>query len=430
MKCAGYRWNLGLPCGVFLLLATLNAAVIPFFEFPDERHHVHYCQFLAREGEVPTMNYACVTDTRTTVRAAFHPPLYYLLASLAMDPSIEDVSPALQWNPRGARAFSEGPSGGWGRFGSLPWRLSALRVLSIFIGIGTVVGCFAFGRTVHPSEPAVAIGMAWVPVCLPQFVSMSAAINNEGLAIALATVATWLAARAAVRRSAGGSFAAGAVFGLSLFAKVSGLAILPAFGLLLASARDGRWRRLIEASLAILLVAGPWFVYNAVAYGDPFGLGSLASSEPPHAAPTPSIASLARGMTVLFCSFYACYGQLAVWLPAVHYLLPTSLALLAAIGFARRAHRLESSLPALPAVALLGIAGLVGSALSYAVRVRAPQGRYLFIGIAYLALAAIAGLLTWCPVPRRTRVVVLAGAAMALLQLGYLVLCVWPAYHR
>ena len=430
MKVSGYVYTLGLPFVAFLVLATLNAATIPWFEYPDEKNHIHYAQFVARTGSLPPVVYSPVDDGETTARVAFNPPLYYWIASRFLDPSAPFVSPQVRYAPRPPRGFPDPPKCGWDALGDLPMRLAAVRCLSILFGLVTVVACWGLGRAVRPGEPALAAAMAWFPVLIPQFVSMSAAINNEGLAVALASLSTLLCARAAAGGRASTAGVAGVLLGAAAMAKVSALALSPALFLAVARGRRG-WARAAALTMATCCVAGPWLFRNWVDHRDPTGVGAIEAVEANRCAgrfPSNPMGVL-RGVAVAGATFFLDYGQLAIHLPRPLYLIPAALAGLAAWGWRRAAREPAGDVPfGLPAWTAL--ACLAGAFLAYNLRVYSPQGRYLYVGVVFLAFLVARGLLAWVPVERRGIVVLAVGVASALAQLGYMVLVVGPAYGR
>lgn len=429
MTGSGYLRDLGLPCAAFVVLATLNAATIPWFEYPDEKNHIHYAQFIARTGSLPPVVYAPVDDGDATARVAFNPPLYYWIASRIFDPSAPFVSPQVRYAPRGARGFPDAPRCGWSALGDLPTRLAFLRSLSILFGLITVAACWGLGRTVRPAEPALAAAMAWFAVAIPQFVSMSAAINNEGLAVALASLATLLCARSVEGGRASTAGVAGVLLGAAAMAKVSALVLAPA--LFLAVARGPRgWMRAAALTMATCCVAGPWLFRNWVEHHDPTGVAAIEAVEANRCAgrfPHDPVGIL-RGAGAAGATFFLWYGQLAVHLPGPLYLVPAALAGLAAWGWRRAAREPAGDVPfGLPA--WTAMACLAGAFLAYNLRVYSPQGRYLYVGMVLLAYLAARGLLAWAPIARRGLLVLAVGAVLALAQLGFLIFVVAPAYR-
>lgn len=421
-------WDLALPCFAFFALGTANAALIPWFEFPDEKGHIHYAQFVAREGRLPSMSRETVDDSERTVRVAFNPPLYYFIAARFLRPGTPYVSPRVKYARRPPRGFPDPPAGGWPQFGDLPSRLATLRLLSLAFGLVTVVACFLVGLAAAPERPALAAAMAWIPVAIPQFVSMSAAINNEGLAVALASLAILACTRAAVGGRLRVAVLGGALLGAAMMAKISAVALVPALGWLLWRGKAGL-RGALVALIAAAVVAGPWVGRNIVQYRDPTGIECIAAREAnrlagrfPH-----DPAGIAKGAATAACSFFLCYGQLAVWLPKWAYALPAGLAILAGTGWWRR-RRLPRDAAGLGKASTIAVACLAVAFFAYLLRIYSPQGRYLYVGMPFLAFLAARGLLAWASPKRGAGWTAAVGVALALGQMAFLLLVVRPAF--
>lgn len=419
-----------LPCAAFLVLATTNAVVIPFFEFPDEKNHVHYAQYLARSGALPSMCYVPTDDGETTVRVAFNPPLYYLLASQALDPGTPFISPQVRYAPCGPRAFPHAPRCGWAAFGDLGVRLALLRFVSILFGLVTVVACYGIGRALATDEPSLGAAMAWVPVVIPQFTSMSAAINNEGPAVALASLAILLSVRAARGGRASTAGAAGLLLGAAAMTKISAIVLAPACALAVARG-PGRWTRVTALTVAACCVAGPWMARNWVEHRDPTGVRSIEAVEAHRCAgrhPT-DLSGIVRGAAVAVGTFFLWYGQLAIHLPPWLYTVPVAATLLAIAG------RMLGRYPLKDAAhfvwpAFLGISCLLIAFVLYNLRVYSPQGRYLFVGVGFIAYVLASGALAWSPPARRSSLTLAAGGVFTAAQGVYLLAVVAPAYAR
>ncbi len=422
-----------LPSLAFLALAVTNALLLPWFEPPDEKYHLHYAQYLARERRLPDMNYVPVVDTPETVRTAANPPFYYMIAALFLDSTVPYLSPQVRWSPHDVYGYWGQPTGGWAPYGNMRARLGGLRALSIVFGLLTVWACYGTGRLLSPDDSSLAAAMAWFPVSLPQFVAISAAVNTEALAVALLSTGVWAALAAAPRQSGRLSLLAGALFGLSIMTKMSGLYLLPACALILwrgSGPGHRNWRGLALATAALALLSVPWILRNSLEYSDPIGSRCFLVSgvHGTKGFPT-SVAGWAKAAAVVFCSFYACYGQLSAWLPRSLYALPAGLALLSVLGW-RRAFREDTGLArSMWWSSTLAVGAMLGVCAIFTARVWAPQGRYLFVGMVFLAFLFARGLLAWLPSARRTVAAHSLGCAMVIAQAVYLWRIVAPAYR-
>ncbi|MFN2240774.1 MAG: glycosyltransferase family 39 protein [Anaerolineae bacterium] len=283
---------------VYVALAAWYSVTIPLGEAPDEVPHFTYVRYLAQHGRLPT------TEEE---HEAFQPPLYYALGAaltfwIEDDPGVPfavranahyDVTdPEAPKNLLLHTAGEDWPYRGW----ALAWHL--VRLVSIALGAITIWAVFHLGRTLFPDRPAIPLTMAALTAFTPQFLFMSAVVNNDNAATAFSALVLWQAAailherqRAQVRKS---SAVLGLVLGLAMLSKASLAALLPVAGLaiLIACARcesatgapqTTRFRgwagraaiSLLAAFGLAALIAGWYFVRNWVLFGDPLGWSFL-----------------------------------------------------------------------------------------------------------------------------------------------------------
>ncbi len=271
----------GFAVGVFLL-----AALLPAWEANDEPDHVRNVQTL-----VSGRWYRIEKD------AGFQPhqaPLYYLgLAGWQKAIGIPTWRPKLQQNPNAP------DSGQWTHDDAdSQRRVLALRIPSVLLGVLTV---FLSSRVARASglRDWGEVGVAAIVATNPRFVFLSAAVNNDTLAITLGTAAILFAIRiwTAPKTSLTNAIGLGMACGLLMETKLTSL---PMVFLLLVSTLakyalsnlpkiEGRKKKLGAASnrragilallpaLIALLIATPIFVSNQIRYGDP--LASTATIE-------------------------------------------------------------------------------------------------------------------------------------------------------
>jgi len=274
---------------LFVALALWYSLTIPLGEAPDEVPHFTYIRYLARHGRLPTT---------TEEHEAFQPPLYYALGAV-LTFRIEDLPDApfaVRHNahydvadPRAPKnlllhtAAESWPYRGW----ALAWHL--VRLLSIFCGAVTVWAVYQLGRVLFPRQPLIRLTMAGLTAFTPQFLFMSAVVNNDNLATAISALVLWQTA-ALLREEEQTpilkrSFLLGLLLGLGLLSKANAIALLPVVGLalLIVAARQvGRRRRLGQALLSggivfglAGLIAGWYFWRNWRLFGDPLGWSFL-----------------------------------------------------------------------------------------------------------------------------------------------------------
>lgn len=480
---------LALILVVYLALAVLYAVNVPAWQAPDEPAHYNYIAEVAANGRLPVLrmgDYDGDYIRRLTTERfppelsvaplryeAHQPPLYYLLGAAVY-------------------RFTGGS-------------LLALRLLSVALGAAFVALIYALARLLLPEPPEVALAAAAFTAFLPMHVAMAAAVNNDALAEVLLAAILFLSARYVMRSLLGpqpptarDALAIGLLLGLALITKVSTYVAVPVAlllplipwleqrrGVARAAVRgdplpvasdqlsvtgdqlsvigdqssgvgDGSpqpsdrppstvHRSPVTAYLLLLtpalLLALPWYVRNALVYGngdilgrrwhDAVVVGQLTAAE--LAAQAGWGAVVERFLVWTHSSFWGVFGWMGVWMDARLYTATLAFALAAAVGVAwqlRRAlfpadqggavtahRRFQRWSLALLALAALGTLGIY---VSYNLIFVQPQGRYLFPALPAISLAFAAG--WWAVVHRpgaaRPAAMALGVAALAAAAWG------------
>lgn len=412
---------LALILGLFVLLAVVYSLVVPPFETPDEIWHFAFIQHVASGQGLP------VSEPNTQAlwrQQGVQPPVYYLAAAALTAWIDQSDFPAIyaRANPHAAIGQPGAPINrnylihhrdeGW------PWRGSILalhlsRFFSILLGALTV---WAVYHTVALllGERAGLLGAALIAF-IPQFIFISAAASNDNAINATAALAIWLLvglvvtppgpqpARWPAGRELGKLLALGALLGLAVLSKLSGLALLALAGLalLLAAGRRRSWRWLLGSSLAMaapaLLLGGWWYARNWLLYGDPMAWNLWQANILLRLEPA-GWATIAAELPSLERSFWGLFGWMNVGYPDWVYLALRGLGLAVLAGLAVAAGRwlLHSRRVdwrwAGAALLLLWLALLVVSWLRFMQIAPAAQGRYFFPAASTLALLMVVGL--------------------------------------
>jgi hypothetical protein len=182
----------------FFVLAIGYGLANPLFEAPDEDLHYFTAQHIADSGSLPSVG--DVPDSLMGQEAA-QPPLYYLLASLFVRAVDADQAEELVWsNPRvrlgnpdalsNTNSFIHTPDEEW------PWQNYALaahllRLLSAFMGVGTLLFIYGSARLVWPDRHYLALLAVSIVAFLPQFGFLHGSISNDPLVILLSSAALW-----------------------------------------------------------------------------------------------------------------------------------------------------------------------------------------------------------------------------------------------
>src|SRR5574341_167460 len=204
--------RLGLLLIVYVLLALNYSLHTPLFEAPDEYYHFAVIQHLAQTGSFPPR------PPRGTVPLlefgphpqhpwrymSFRTPLYYLLAlPMALPFRTPDFPSKYRLNPHGAIGvpLTENNANFVAHIGSGtllgismrdPWDETALavrsaRLASIALGIATLLGVYALSLEVFPARRDVALLALLIVMLIPQFLFISAVVNDENAVITFST---------------------------------------------------------------------------------------------------------------------------------------------------------------------------------------------------------------------------------------------------
>jgi 4-amino-4-deoxy-L-arabinose transferase-like glycosyltransferase len=380
---------LGAVVAVFAGFAVAYTRITPIGASPDELSHLHYINGIADHLRLPPAG----EPERQ------QPPLYYLLGAIVAKLTGDD--------PR------------------------LIRLVSVFLGVLTVLTVYAVSRRLFPLRPALAVGAAALVGLLPEAQYLAGAINDDNLAwlagalLVLAGVVVMQSALLSTRLALG----VGLTVALAVLAKetVWALALLL---LVVVAVRFGRHLRALHVAALLLptiVLAGWWFVRNAVEFGSP--LPPLH----PITAQRQVFDSLSQVRGYLAATAVSLVGMFGngSHLVAISILgvrpLPSTLAVLvigvislaACVAVVRSWARWDRARRGV-AMLLLGVLAVaaVQSVLNSATFDLQPQARYLLV-----AVAAAAPIAAWTVAWRRTGPLTTArSAAIALLVAVALVL--------
>ncbi|MEJ5170420.1 MAG: hypothetical protein WHU10_05480 [Fimbriimonadales bacterium] len=370
---------------------------LPDIGAPDEDAHVRYVQHLLDGRGVPSL-----TDLKNLPTYEAHqPPTYYALAAT--------------WAAMGQRRdLSERDAGLW------------LRFLNALIGGAGVLGTAMAGLWGY-RDRAAAIGAAAFAALLPMNAALSGAVSNDPILI---SAGCWTLATCLLAVRTGWSlplaFAAGALAGLGIACKTSGLSLLAPMVAALILRRPPA--RVWVASLATALaLPTPFWIRNAVLYGDPFLIRTFAALSAQDAldpATFSSLGSVLRWLTVVtqytVRSFFGLFGYATIELPWPLVVAGVLILGWAVLGFAR----LRSEGSALEdercdRVVLLFLLAALVLYVRWNLGHFQPQARYLFPALAAFSLVASRGagraLGRWGWVPLAGVLLAMDAVALAIL---------------
>jgi hypothetical protein len=214
---------------------------------------------------------------------AGHPPLYYGLASLLLaltEQPHHPISPEhnlvlnvplLGTTKENKNQFIH-PPGELLDPGTRPTYL--LRLFSLILGIGAIVGGFGIARTMGLSGALSLAAAAGIAVT-PQFIFIAGSISNDALTATLSALSLWMLLAALDKDRWWRWMLASILIGLTALTKTSGLALA---GVGVAATLTAFWRdravgrgilRFAAVASVPLLMVGWWYLRNAFLFHDP-----------------------------------------------------------------------------------------------------------------------------------------------------------------
>ena len=237
-----YRIAVAAILGVLAAVTLWNAASYPPGMGFDADPHYEYAYMLVHEGRIPG------PEKRSEY---YTPPLFYAVSGAAT---------------------VVGEQLGLGE----PRRLALL--VNAAVSLATAVLVLALARLLWPGRPLLHVAALGFFALVPVLAKTTAMFHPEPLSMFLSTLALLLAARMLVRRRY--TLAAGAALGLALgaaqlvraFSLWTFAAVLLALGVAALADRAARRQVLAAAGIAVAvtaLVAGPWYLRQALHYTNP-----------------------------------------------------------------------------------------------------------------------------------------------------------------
>ncbi len=330
---------------IFILVGFSYALVTPPFEASDELWHYPMIRHLADGNRLPVQVYDPALAGPWKQEASQPPLYYYVGAALTFWIDTADMEEVRWLNPHvnngvitadGNTNLAIHPD----HFSSWRGTLLAIRIVRLFsvlLGGCTVGLTYLIAKEALPDRPDLALGAAALNAFTPMFVFISGAVNNDNLAIPLASLGTLLIIQLVTQpkgrplwmRAVG----IGVVIGAAVLTKQGTIALIPlSFGAFfiafwqkergeMMSAEAGL--RLIGRCLAnavglmgvlfipILLIAGWWYYRNIVLYGDLLGWSAFIAVLGERAVPAP-LAQLWDERWGFMLSYWGLFGGVNV----------------------------------------------------------------------------------------------------------------------
>ncbi|MFW6098020.1 MAG: glycosyltransferase family 39 protein [Chloroflexota bacterium] len=488
-----------LILAAFVLLGITYAVTTPVFEASDELWHYPMVRHLAQGNPLPVQVFD-PAQAGPWKQEASQPPLYYYVgAALTFWIDTMDIPLVRRLNPH----VDNGVVTADGNVNLVvhdpeqsPWQgallaVRIIRVASVLMGTVTVYLTYRLARAVAPRRPEIALGAAAINAFTPMFLFISGAVNNDNLAIMLASLALWMMVRVVHRNRQNGSdtnglgqwLLLGVVIGLAALTKEGALGLIP---MALGTAAIAAWQRMDVSPVTgnvvervkgvsalmwlttrtavrftvtlipVLVIAGWWYYRNIILYGDWLGWNAFVAVLGQRPQPA-TLAQLWDERWGFLASYWGLFGGVNVPMPDWIYAVFNGLLLLAVPGFifyawkaltrwrnsragseAGRARRLPGVLDALfqfvatnfaLVVCLLFSAAVIYGLINWSTTTWSSQGRLAFSAISALSTLLALGLFGWLPY----RAASLASGAIGIFFFGVAALApfLWiaPAYE-
>lgn len=464
------RWALaGLLCA-YLVWGATYSVVVPVFEAPDESHHFFVVKHILDHRALPVQR----EETRGHwAQEGSQPPLYYLVGALLVaGTDLSDAEDLLWRNPQANIGDPTNP-GNKNVYIHPPaqrytWQRTVLAVhvlrgLSLLLGAMTVLLAWHIATLVFPGQPVLPFAVAGIVAFVPQFLFVSASVNNDNAITFLGTLALYLLLRllrvetsgptrtiVSMQRWAG----LGIVVGLALLTKLSGWTLLvPTAAVILLVAWHKRslhaaWRAGLAVALPALALAGWWYVRNAALYGEPTGLSAMWEVVGRREDFGQDLWGEFRALRY---SFWGLFGWFSIGMPAAVYRVLDVMTVLALAGGglsvlrwfsigqwrgARSAFRYRelgwgaAYRPLVYGLLALWLALMLASLLRWTSLTMGTQGRLIYPALAACSIFIVGGMRVWF-LPRAQDIAV-TGIGGGLLILSSLVPWLWlaPAYAQ
>ena len=424
----------------YLILAINYALATPPLEASDEYKHYPFVQYVQTHWSLPVLD---SDNPGKWLQEAAQPPLYYvLMAAVTSGIDTSDLDEVHQVNPHtfvgntsqidNKNLIIHNPAREQFPWQGTIWAVYMIRLASIGLGLGTIWLVFCLGRLLFSSQ--VGLLVAALTAFNPMFLFVSAAVNNDSLAILLGHWGLYMllkvwrdqpSPRAVWWRYVG----LGLVLGLGILTKLSLGGLLGLAGLALAwqAWRSRQWGLLFGGGMMVLLVAtaisGWWFVRNWQVYGDPTGLNAFIAVQGVRDTPL-TWAGWFDEFGTFYRTFWGLFGGVNVAAPQIFYTVANLLAMIATAGFVYWLWRQRSSHPAGLWLLLAWPLLLFGLLIRWTFIYFSFQGRLIFPALGAVNLVWAVGIIIW----KRPK---LAGAVAGLLALVALLLpwiAIRPAY--
>ncbi len=362
---------------LFVVVGSTFALTTPLFEASDELWHYPVVWNIAQGNGLPVLN---PNEPGPWRQEAGQPPLYYYMMALATSWIDTSDMHSVRWlNPHvdtgvvtmdgNVNMAIHPPKNNYLPYTGTELAMRLIRILSVLFSAGTVYLTYRLALVIRPGHSLLAIGTAAILAFTPMFAFISGSINNDNLAMLLASVIILIVSGSKnleehkIRFAIGRKYypinghisilhiLLGVLLGLGALTKLSLLTLFPIVGLSIAYNKIMDWwhdpnRNYFKVcfSYALLLmcqltitfgsaitISAWWFLRNLRLYGSLTGINMFVEVLGKRSHPAP-LAQLWSERIGFMQSYWGLFGAVNVPLPQWVYATLNTLSVLSIAG--------------------------------------------------------------------------------------------------
>ena len=334
---------------VYITVAAAYAVATPPFEASDEVFHYPFVRNIALGRGLPVQR---LDVKQPWEQVAFHPPAYYYLAAaLTFWIDTSDFDSLRTPNPFARIGIPGTPQNvnytkSAAQFVVEPFRLRGstlaiwlLRIVSIVMSLGTVTLTYLMTRLLFSSK-ALAVLAASLIAFNPEFIFISASVNNDNLTWLMCVFTLFIALHQVLGKSqfidreigsrGWDAPMLGLLLGVAALTKVSALVLLPVVGvaMFMQAWRTRQWRKFFVDGTIIVIIAAVlsawWYARNIALYSDLLALDLHAKTTATRIEPF-TLAVFLDEFPSFWFSFWGLFGSFNILMPQWVYIFFTTL---------------------------------------------------------------------------------------------------------
>ena len=362
---------------LFVTVGSTFALTTPLFEASDELWHYPVVWNIAQGNGLPVLN---PNEPGPWRQEAGQPPLYYYMMALATSWIDTSDMHSVRWlNPHvdtgivtmdgNVNMAIHPPKNNFLSYTGTELAMRLIRILSVLFSAGTVYLTYRLALVIRPDHSLLAIGTAAILAFTPMFAFISGSVNNDNLAMLLASATILIASGSKsleehkIRLAIGRKYypnnghisilhiLLGVLLGLGALTKLSLLTLFPIVGLSISYNKIMDWwndpnRNYFKVcfSYALLLmcqltvtfgsaiaISAWWFLRNLRLYGSLTGINVFVEVLGKRSHPAP-LAQLWSERIGFMQSYWGLFGAVNVPLPQWVYATLNTLSVLSMAG--------------------------------------------------------------------------------------------------